>query len=176
MQLWNFTGNRSDFTSARPQVVNGALQSGILKLTGAKAMTTCGAAATAPYAGNATLTSLALASLSDNGCYAQNGSILTPPAYSTALGDSGRNLFRAPDYINLDMSVAKVWTFKERYSAQFRMEFFNIFNRADLTVPSGTNPTARTAFGCSCATPDASNPVVGSGGPRHIQFALKLSF
>ena len=84
-------------------------------------------------------------------------------------------MFRAPDYINVDMSVAKVWTLKERYSAQFRLEFFNLFNRADVTTP-GANPASRTGFGCSCVTPDSSNPVVGSGGPRHIQFGLKLGF
>jgi len=175
VQMWNYSGPRSAFTSVRPQVINGVLMSGFPKLTKALAMTTCGAAATAPYAGNATLTSLALASLSDNGCYAQNGGILTPPAYGTGEGNSGRDVFRAPDYINVDMSVAKVWTLKERYSAQFRLEFFNLFNRADVTTP-GANPASRTGFGCSCVTPDSSNPVVGSGGPRHIQFGLKLGF
>jgi hypothetical protein len=176
LQLWNYSGPSSAFTSGPPQVVNGILVQGIPKLTGANATTTCGAAATAPYAGDATHTQLALAALSDLGCYAQNGGILTPPAYGTE-GDSGRNIFRGPAYYNVDMSVAKLWTFRERYSAQFRAEFFNLLNRADFPIPGTTDPT-RGSFGCSCFTPDtaSTNPILGSGGPRHIQFGLKLTF
>jgi hypothetical protein len=174
LQLWNYTGPRSAFTSGAPQNINGTQVRGVPKFTGAAATATCGAAATAPYAGNANESQLALAALSDLGCYAQNGGILTPPAYGTE-GDAGRNIFLTPNYYNVDMSVAKLWTFRERYSAQFRVEFFNLFNRTDLTVPSNTDPT-RGSFGCSCATPDVANPVLGAGGPRHIQFGLKLAF
>jgi hypothetical protein len=71
--------------------------------------------------------------------------------------------------------VSKLWTLRERYSAQFRVEVFNLFNRTDLPIPGTTDPT-RGQFGCSCATPDSANPVLGSGGPRHIQFGLKLNF
>ena len=176
LQLWNYTGSFSAFTSGPPQIVNGVLVSGMPKLTGGNALTTCGAAATAPYVGDATHTQLALAALSDLGCYAQGGGILTPPAYGTE-GNAGRNIFRGPAYYNVDMSVAKLWTFKERYSAQFRAEFFNLFNRSDFPIPGTTDPT-RGSFGCSCFTPDTANtnPILGSGGPRHIQFGLKLTF
>jgi len=176
LQLWNYAGPQTAFTSGPPQVVNGTLVQGIPKLTGATAVTTCGAAATAPYAGDATHAQLALAALSDLGCYAQGGGILTPPAYGTE-GNASRNIFRSPRYYNVDMSVAKLWTFHERYSAQFRAEFFNLFNRADFPIPGTTDPT-RGSFGCSCFTPDTANtnPILGSGGPRHIQFGLKLTF
>ena len=140
LQLWNYTGPGSAFTSGPPQNINGTQVRGIPKFAGAAATATCGAAATAPYAGNANESQLALAALSDLGCYAQNGGILTPPAYGTE-GDAGRNIFLTPNYYNVDMSVAKLWTFRERYSAQFRVEFFNLFNRTDLTVPSNTDPT-----------------------------------
>jgi Carboxypeptidase regulatory-like domain len=139
--------------------------------------TECLNAATAPYSGNAQSTGLATAALVNLGCYVQNGGILTPPAYGT-VGDAPRNLFRAPNYYNVDFSVAKIWHFKERYSAQFRAEFFNLFNRADFGIPGKTDPNSGFTgpFGCSCSTPDTSNPVLGSGGPRHIQFGLKLGF
>jgi len=158
-----------------PQAINGNYVQGIPKFTGAAATATCGAAATAPYGGPTTSNGqLALAALSDLGCYAQNGGILTPPAYGTE-GDAGRNIFLSPNYYNVDFSVSKLWTLKERYSAQFRVEVFNLFNRTDLPIPGTTDPT-RGQFGCSCATPDSANPVLGSGGPRHIQFGLKLNF
>jgi hypothetical protein len=124
---------------------------------------------------------LADAALANYGCYAQSGGFLTPPALGT-VGNAGRNRFRAPNYYNVDMSIGKEWKFKERYSAQFRAEFFNLFNRADFALPaansSGLDPGAASQFGCACATADVqgNNPVLGSGGPRHIQFGLKLLF
>jgi hypothetical protein len=107
----------------------------------------------------------------------QGGGILTPPAYGT-IGNASRNIFRSPNYYNVDLSVSKLWKFKERYSAQFRAEFFNLFNRPDFSIPAAIDPNVgpNGQFGCSCATPDSANPVLGSGGPRHIQFGLKLTF
>jgi hypothetical protein len=171
LQPWNYSGPTSAF-KAGPQAIP--------QLTGA-ATSACNAAAEAPYAGNAQLTALADAALANYGCYAQNGGFLTPPAFGT-VGNAGRNRFRVPNYYNVDLSVGKEWKFKERYSAQFRAEFFNVLNRADFAVPGansgGLDPGAASQFGCACATPDVqgNNPVLGSGGPRHIQFGLKLLF
>lgn len=94
------------------------------------------------------------------------------------VGNASRNLFRSPAYDNLDFSVSKIWKIRERYSAQFRAEFFNLFNRTDFAVPPSKASDAGLTgqFGCSCSTPDVSNPVFGSGGPRHIQFGLKLTY
>jgi hypothetical protein len=48
----------------------------------------------------------------------------------------------------------------------------------DFGIPGKTDPNSgfTRTFGCSCSTPDTSNPVLGSGGPRHIQIGLKLGF
>ena len=136
----------------------------------------CQSSAQAPYAGNAQLQGLALAALANSACYIQNGGVLTPPAYGT-VGDAGQGIFTGPTYKNVDFSVLKLWKFKERYTAQFRVEFFNVFNRADFSAP-GTNPSGGSSggFGYATNTPDSSNAVLGSGGPRHIQFGLKLAF
>jgi Carboxypeptidase regulatory-like domain/TonB dependent receptor len=139
--------------------------------------TECFTAAQAPYAGNAQLQQLALAALlnTSGACYAQNGGVLTPPAYGT-VGNASKGLFVGPDYLNVDFSVAKLWRWRERYTAQFRAEFFNLFNHTDFAAPGG-NPTAGLGtFGTSTSTPDSANAVLGSGGPRHIQFGLKLTF
>ena len=104
---------------------------------------------------------------------------MTPPAYGT-IGNEGRNNFRSPAYINVDLSIGKNWKFKERYSADFRAEFFNLFNRADYApTPVVTDPSAGGQFGCSCTTPDGAgftNAVLGSGAPRSVQLGLKLTF
>jgi len=187
-QQWNFSGPPSAFNvTTTPIPCYGAGKGCTSPTANAQAVAAwanCQQAAQAPYAGNATLQQLALASLANSTCFVQNGGVLTPPAYGTD-GDAYRGIFRGQRYYNTDMSVSKIWNFKERYSAQFRVEFFNLFNRADFaaagngggTQAAGTNPTSGNAnFGVATVTPDASNPVSGSGGPRHIQFGLKLTF
>lgn len=112
---------------------------------------------------------------------------MIPPALGT-FGTMGRNIFRDSGYRNWDLSVSKTWTFRERYSAQFRAEFFNVLNHPNFANPYGgpsdygaganDDPSNHNLFGCSCATPDvaAANPVLGSGGNRAIQLGLKLLF
>jgi hypothetical protein len=179
LQTWNYTGSASAFKAGpTPIPCFGTLPGCASTVLPPE----CIAAAQAPYAGSAQLQQLALASLTNFGCYEQKGGILTPPAYGT-LGNASRGIFRGPNYFNLDFSVGKKWTVKERYSAQFRLEFFNVLNRPSfIQVPATVDPTKgfKGNFGCSCTTPDSNalnpNPVLGSGGPRHVQFGLKLAF
>ena len=178
LQFWNYSGPRSAFTAnSTPIPCYGAL-GGCTAFASAPAaiQTACQTAAQAPYAGNAQLQQLALASLANSGCYLQGGGVLTPPAYGT-IGNANRNIFRGQPYYNIDVSISKIWHIKERYSAQFRAEFFNVFNRADFAAPS-LDPSAGIGggFGYATSTPDSGNSVLGSGGPRHIQFGLKLTF
>ncbi len=185
-QSWNFTGNPKDFRAgSQPIPCYGTMPGCISSLAAAPAniQTACMNAATAPYGGaGTTYGKLAIASLTNFGCYVRGSGILTPPAYGT-LGNTNNSTFLGPSYTNVDFSVTKNWKFKERYGAQFRVEFFNVFNHPHLEEsPVSTNPVTgpNGSFGCSCATPDGDvthlNPVLGSGGPRHIQFGLKLSF
>jgi Carboxypeptidase regulatory-like domain len=136
---------------------------------------------------NAASTPDLLNSLNTFGCYVSpNGrSAMIPPAIGT-FGTMGRNTFRDTGFRNWDFSVAKNWKFKERLTAQFRAEFFNVLNHPNFANPFGgqngfgmNDPSVlATGFGCGCATPDvaASNPVIGSGGSRSIQLGLKLLF
>ena len=89
----------------------------------------------------------------------------------------GRNIFRGPGFVNWDFSVGKVWRLTERFKLQFRGEIFNLLNHPNFAVGSvGEDLTSPDSLGRASATPDvqASNPVVGSGGSRHIQLGLKL--
>jgi hypothetical protein len=91
-------------------------------------------------------------------------------------GNAGRNIVTGPGYRDFDFSVLKNMRFGEKVNAQFRAEFFNIANHPSFALPS--NISAAPNFGALFTTPDAAqnNVGLGSGGPRLIQFALKLSF
>jgi hypothetical protein len=52
----------------------------------------------------------------------------------------GRNHFVAPPFINLDVRVAKRFSFGERCSLHTYLEFFNLFNRANPAAVNGRPP------------------------------------
>jgi hypothetical protein len=143
---------------------------------------------TGPNPANPTLASsnpdcLAHASAADlgtYGCYERGGTVLVPPAAGT-IGNAGRGIFRGPSFKNWDVSVVKDEKFKERLTAQFRAEFFNVLNHPNFYNPTGPagagfNDPSGSSFGCGCNTPDQAspNPVLGTGASRSIQLGLKL--
>jgi hypothetical protein len=106
--------------------------------------------------------------------------VLRQPAFGR-FGNAGRNLFRGPNLRVWDFSLIKKWKVTERFNAQFRAEFFNILNHPNFANPAilFTNDLGfLDSFGLVTATPDvaAANPVIGTGGPRNLQFGLKLQF
>jgi len=110
------------------------------------------------------------------GCYQAGSAVITPPADMTQ-GNMGRNIFRGPRFTNLDFSVSKIWKLNERVKLQFRSEFFNILNHANFDVfTMNTDLGVTNNVGTVVFTPDvaASNPVIGSGGSRHVQLGAKI--
>jgi len=51
----------------------------------------------------------------------------------------GRNFFRGPNFWNIDMGLYKRIRISETTNVQLRGEFYNIFNHANLFVPTGTD-------------------------------------
>jgi hypothetical protein len=166
---WNFSGNPKDFTATPNGIPFFAGGNSVTSPTGNAACDTKAAA----------MGALATASLFNNGCYAVGNSVLLPPAYGT-YGTTGKNIFRDTPFHNWDVSVQKNWKFKERLSAQFRAEFFNVLNHpmfADVGAGHlATNDPSSGSLALANATPDqgAGNPVLGSGSNRDIQLGLKL--
>jgi hypothetical protein len=101
---------------------------------------------------------------------------MTPPLFGTQ-GNMGRNIFTGPGFKNWDFSLSKVWRLSERVKVQFRGEVFNILNHANFAGLS-TDLSAPDSVGTVVYTPDigAANPVIGSGGSRHIQLGAKLTW
>ena len=141
---------------------------------------------TAPYGGPTTTDGqLALAALTNTACYVRGGGVLTPPAYGT-LGDAGRGIFTGQNYYNVDFSVSKIWKLRERYQRSIprgvlqspqpsRFRRF-LHSGGTAVVAAGPSSGVGGGFGYATVTPDAGNSVLGSGGPRHVQFGLKLTF
>ena len=50
----------------------------------------------------------------------------------TPAGDLGRNALYGPGFADVDLSVFKNFTIKERLRLQLRAEMFNVFNRINL--------------------------------------------
>ena len=89
----------------------------------------------------------------------------------------GRNIFRGPTFKNWDFSLSKMWRVRENVRLQLRGEFFNILNHPNFDVfTMNTDLSVPTTAGTVIFTPDEgeSNPVIGSGGSRHIQLGAKV--
>jgi hypothetical protein len=101
-----------------------------------------------------------------------------------------------PGIANTDFSAYKNFKVTERVNVQFRMEFFNLFNKAQFRADQLNTQLAQGAVACTVASPCAGyapntvqwnfatpgqgvqqfGQVTGDRGPREIQYALKINF
>ncbi|MFI5057914.1 MAG: carboxypeptidase regulatory-like domain-containing protein [Candidatus Acidiferrales bacterium] len=99
-----------------------------------------------------------------------------PPQFSTLKGNEGRNTLTGPGLVDLDVSLSKSIPIKkvsESSRAQFRVDFFNIINRANFTSPND-NRAIMDPLG---------NPIPFGGAitltnttSRQLQFSVKFSW
>jgi carboxypeptidase family protein len=174
---WDFFGNPSDFKAGKFPIpfYPGNVKVGGVKVINPNLPASCVANATAIGTFNSA-TPNAPGNLFTFGCFAQGNSMLIAPPTGT-YGTAARNLFRDDGFRDWDFSLFKNWTVKERLTAQFRVEVFNILNNAILANPGNSGLKAGN-IGCSCQTPDSGgqNPLLGTGGARAMQLGLKLLF
>jgi Carboxypeptidase regulatory-like domain/TonB dependent receptor/TonB-dependent Receptor Plug Domain len=107
--------------------------------------------------------------------YIKNPEMFSNPANGT-VGTCGRNTIRGPGFAQWDLALVKNTKIGERFNLQFRVEGFNLLNRANFGFL--TTNARSGAFGTISSTPDVDqgNPVVAQGGPRAFQWALRLQF
>ena len=98
-----------------------------------------------------------------------------PPAGT--LGTCGRNSGRRPGFAALDLNFLKEFKLHGNTRIQARWEIFNVTNRVNLGTFLSTS-TRSGVFGQIGSTPDVDrgNAVIGSGGPRAMQWAVKVLF
>jgi hypothetical protein len=116
-----------------------------------------------------------------------NPNAFAQPADGT-FGNFGRNQIYGPGFKNVDFSLSKIFEIREALKLQFRWEVFNIFNHPNFALPGGfitpgvnadgTVNTGAGPAGVITQTPDVAqgNPGLGGGGPRVMQFGLRLQF
>ncbi|MBI1739743.1 MAG: TonB-dependent receptor [Acidobacteriales bacterium] len=94
------------------------------------------------------------------------------------IGNSRRNMLRGPGLSQWDVTILKDTKIGERFTVQFRWEVFNVLNRGNFAAFVSNNTVGSSSFGTITASPDvaAGNPVIAQGGPRNMNFALKISF
>jgi hypothetical protein len=107
-----------------------------------------------------------------------NYSAFSTPADGT-WGNLGRNAVRAPRHWQIDPALSKRFPITERIGTTFRAEAFNVLNHAQYGKPIVSWAPAK-------GVPNPNNYGVilsaynlntaGSGGPRELQFSLKIDF
>ena len=197
---WDFFGNPADFKSGADSFIyctgpnaGGDTKGGCDQTSGvtgalfcAGTVGACSASQAAAFWAKCTAVAPDPGTLGTGGCFVSGNSVMVPPKAGT-FGTMGRNIFPASGFENVDFSVFKNFTFRERFGAQFRVELFNLFNHPNIANPFGSingfgfgnDPgNSPTTFGCGCSTPDVAggNPLVGSGSARVMQLGLKLTF
>jgi hypothetical protein len=110
------------------------------------------------------------------------GSRASDPAFTlpsrTSSGNAPRNFVRGFDAVQFNLAARREFPIRDSMRLQFRAETFNLLNRANFGY---VNPTLSNAqFGQATKTLDQSLGSVSSlyqqGGPRSMQFALKILF
>jgi hypothetical protein len=104
-------------------------------------------------------------------------------------GDAGRNSLNNPHRWNFDMSLLKNFQFGERYSMQFRVEAFNVFNHTQFRIydPSNVGNTGNNIITCyggpqnsaayaSCLADSSFLHPVDAHRPRTLQLGMKFFF
>ena len=98
--------------------------------------------------------------------------------FESLYGNTGRNSFRGPFQVRFDMSLSKMFQFKERYLLKFEADAFNIFNHPDFDAPNNNVTFFPNFVGPPSIPPQGSLGVIQHtiGSPRFLQLSLHLAF
>jgi hypothetical protein len=85
-----------------------------------------------------------------------------------SFGNEGKGVIVSPGLVNMDVSIVRTFSIKERVRIQLRGEFFNALNHTNFNFP--------TAASLNANTPSTFGTITSAQDPRQIQVALKVSF
>ena len=85
-----------------------------------------------------------------------------------------------PKYLNVDIALEKMWRFRERYTAQLRIECYNVFNQVSFQpfADGSSDPSQGGGIVTNGGTFGFATSGLANGGSsnRQFQFGLKLLF
>jgi hypothetical protein len=106
-----------------------------------------------------------------SGCTGQS------PCTNPGLGNTGRNQFRGPGYIQDNFSIFKKFAIYRESALEFRIDAFQLSNTPQFGLPNGSGPNGASGFGTITSTlGSGQGSVNGIGGGRSLQGSLRLSF
>jgi hypothetical protein len=88
--------------------------------------------------------------------------VALPTSPAEPFGNAARNSVRGPNFWQFDLAVSKQVALGGRAAFEFRLEAFNLFDRANFRAPNGNRSSG--GFGAITATYD----------PRQLQLGFKL--
>jgi outer membrane receptor protein involved in Fe transport len=113
---------------------------------------------------------------------APGGKRINPAAFSTPAvgfrGTAGRNSLRAFPLYQFDVAIHRRFKFGDRAFAELRAEAFNVFNHPNFGTPDPDIRNTTFGFSTQMLNRDLAgvSPIYQIGGPRSLQFALRLGF
>ena len=87
-------------------------------------------------------------------------------------GNAPKDVFRGPGINNWDTSLFKNIPITERWSAQFRVEAYNVFNHTQFTTVN----TAAVFNAAGQQTSGTFGQYTAAANPRQLQLALRIMF
>jgi len=106
-----------------------------------------------------------------SGCTGQS------PCTNPGLGNTGRNQFRGPGYIQDNASIFKKFAVYRETALEIRMDVFQLSNTPQFGLPNGSGPNGASGFGTITGTlGSGQGSVNGIGGGRTLQGAAKFTF
>ena len=92
------------------------------------------------------------------------------------IGTLGRNSVRTPGEFDLDMAVARVFSFGERWKLQVRAEAFNLLNHTNLASPDTSLTVTSNAAGQAIFNSPAFGLITQARAARFMQLVARIEF
>ncbi len=91
------------------------------------------------------------------------------------LGDLGRNTVTGPGVVNVNLSVARSFQFREHLRLQVRVDAVNATNHVNFSLPV-TTLTVATSGNKAIFNSPGFGQITGANNPRNLQIVTRLTF
>jgi hypothetical protein len=108
--------------------------------------------------------------------FSQPTGCTTKPCTNPGLGNTGRNQFRGPGYIQDNISLVKSFRLYRETALEARVEAFQLSNTPQFNNPNVSSITASNFGQVTSTLGSGQGSVNGIGGGRSLQGSLRIIF